>query len=123
MFTGSTGFDGNCRELTRRSRNSWDSLPARFRYKPECWNSELQPPVIVALTDVRLKVLYNDFNIHKLIEAHDLTGSARMALVEIAVEIVTILLQLGNAQHRAVFVHHEFRYVVSHVQYYLQTQL
>ena len=120
MYTGSTGFDGNRRELTRRSRNSWDSLPARFRYTTESWNSELQPPVIVALTGVRLKVLYNDFNIHKLIERHDLTGSARKALVETAVEIVTILLQLGNAQHRAVFVHHEFRYVVSHFHCRLQ---
>ena len=120
---GSISSDSNPRELARRSRNSWDSLPARFRYTAECWSSELQPPVIVALTDVRLKVLYNNFNIHKLIERHDPTESAREALLETAVEIVTIILQLGNAQHRAVFVHHEFRYVVSHVHSCLHTRL
>jgi hypothetical protein len=115
--------DRNRRELAGRSRNIWESLPARFRYTPECWNSKLQPSVIVALTDVRLKVLYNDFNIHKLIERHDPTGSARNALLETAVEIITIILQLGNSQHRAVFVNHEFRYVVSHVYHHPQDQL
>lgn len=120
MHVGPTDPDCSRRELARRSRNSWESLPARFRYTPECWNQGLPPSVIVALTDIRLKVLYNDFNIHKLIERHDPTDLARRALLDIAGEIVTIILQLGNAQHRAVFVNHEFRYVVSHACYYLQ---
>lgn len=115
------GPDWSRRELARRSRNSWESLPARFRYTPECWNSGLQPSVIVALTDIRLKALYNDFNIHKLIERYDPTDSARRALLDIAGEIVTIILQLGNAQHRAVFMNHEFRYVVSHACHYPQS--
>jgi hypothetical protein len=108
------GPDCGCRELARRSHNSWESLPARFRYTHDCWNSGLQPSVIVSLTDIRLKVLYNDFNIHKLIGRYDRTDSARKALLDIAGETIDIILQLGNARHRAVFVNHDFRYVVSH---------
>jgi hypothetical protein len=112
----------NCgrNELARRSHNSWESLPARFRYTPECWNSDLPPSVIISLTDVRLKVLYNDFNIHKLIGRYDRTDSARKALLNIAGETIDIILQLGSFRHRAVFMNHEFRYLVSHACYHLQ---
>lgn len=114
------GSDCSGRQLALQSQNSWNSLPARFRYTPECWSSGLQASVIVSLTSIRLKALYNDFSIQKLIARYHPTDSARRALLDIAGEIVTIILQLGNAQHRAVFVHHEFRYVVSHACYYLR---
>jgi hypothetical protein len=108
------GPDYDLRELARRSHNSWESLPARFRYTHECWVSGLQPSVIVSLTKIRLKVLHNDFNIHNLIGRYDRTDSARRTLLDIAGEIINIILQLGNARHRAVFVNHEFRDMVSH---------
>jgi hypothetical protein len=114
------GSDYDRRELARRSHNSWEALPARFRYTHECWNSGLQPSVIVSLTEIRLKVLYNDFNIHKLIGRYDRTDSTRRALLDIAGETINIILQLGNARHRAVFLNHEFRYVVSPGCCYLQ---
>ena len=115
--------DCSRRELARQSRNTWESLPDRFRYTPECWNLGLQPSVIIALTDIRLKVLSNDLNIHKLMERYDPTDSARQALLSIAGEIVTIILQLGNAQHRAVFVNQDFRYLVGSACCCLQNQL
>ena len=113
MHTGWRSPNYNRRELARRSYDSWESLPARFRYTTECWSSGLQPSVIMSLTDIRLRVLDNDFNIQKLIGRYDRTDTARRALLNLAGETICIILQLGNARHRAVFVNDDFRYAVS----------
>ena len=117
------GSDCGSRDLARHAYDSWQSLPARFRYTPECWKSGLPPSVIVTLAVIRLKALSNDFDIQKLIERYDQSDTAHGALLDIAGEVVTIILQLGNAQHRSAFVKQELRYVVSCARYDVTTHL
>jgi hypothetical protein len=113
LHTGPMSPNYDRRELARRSHDSWESLPARFRYTTECWDSGLQPSVIMSLTDIRLRVLDNDFNIQKLIGRYDQTDTARRALLDLAGETIGIILQMGDVRHRAVFVNADFRYAVS----------
>lgn len=65
------------------------------------------------LTGEHLSYLQIDFQIHRLLEKSD--PESPPMLLKVSAEILATLLKLGSFRDRAVFLRHDFSYLVSHL--------
>ncbi len=63
------------------------------------------------LTVVHLSYLQSDFKIHRLLEKSDPNSS--LTLLKLSADTIATVLQLGSSRDRAVFLPHDFSYIVS----------
>lgn len=99
------------RDLAIRCQESQQSLPAHLRYDPQCWQSNLSPNICLMLTVMHLNYLQNYFQVQRLLAKTD--PEASNIVLRISAETVATVLQIGNCLNRAIFMRHDFPYVVS----------
>ncbi|KAI5207126.1 hypothetical protein E4T39_02047 [Aureobasidium subglaciale] len=93
------------RKLAIQCKETWQSLPARLRYDPACWTSDLAPISCLRSAEVYLTYLQTQFHIYRLLQKSN--GSYSPDLVEACSSIVETTLQIGGFHDKAD--HHLYR--------------
>ncbi|EME48148.1 hypothetical protein DOTSEDRAFT_147401 [Dothistroma septosporum NZE10] len=97
------------KNLAQRCHQTYDSLPAHLKYNPDSWNA-IPPPACLMLTVMRLNYLQSCFQIQRLLQ--DTEPSAWSELLRVSAETVATVLQIGNSLNKAIFLRHDFPYIV-----------
>ncbi|CAK3812188.1 transcription factor C6 like [Lecanosticta acicola] len=100
----------NLRDLARRCRESQESLPSHLRYDPQCWHSGLSVSICLMLTVLHLNYLQNYFQVQRLLAKSDIEAST--VVLQVSAESLATVLQIGTHLNRAIFMVHDFPYVV-----------
>ncbi|KAI5235761.1 hypothetical protein E4T43_09036 [Aureobasidium subglaciale] len=87
------------RKLAIQCKETWQSLPARLRYDPACWESDLAPISCLRSAEVYLTYLQTQFHIYRLLQKFN--GSYSPHLVEACSSIVETTLQIGGFHDKA----------------------
>jgi hypothetical protein len=96
------------RDVSHRSRQTWDSVPSHLRYTEDCWNTHQPISVKVMLIVSYLAFLYNEFLVQRLLAL----GEYSAALVDVSSTILSTVLTFGRQQEWAVDIHRDFIWTV-----------
>ncbi|KAJ4397566.1 hypothetical protein N0V93_001797 [Gnomoniopsis smithogilvyi] len=89
------------RDVLKKCRTSWDSLPQHLQYDPECWNSKLLPGTCLMLAKVYLCYLQLNFQIHKLLSRLGPDNTLpQPELLEISAKMLDTSVQIANTRGR-----------------------
>ncbi|GFF75690.1 hypothetical protein IFM47457_03961 [Aspergillus lentulus] len=98
--------DEQLRDVSRRSRQAWDSVPSHLHYTEDCWNTHQPISVKVMLIVSYLAFLYNEFLVQRLLVLNSTEYST--ALVDVSSTILSTVLTFGRQQEWAVDIHRDF---------------
>jgi hypothetical protein len=98
-------IQGN-RNISKRLHEKWRSLPTHLIYTPECWDSDLEPMICLGLTMINLSYLQIDFQIRRMLEKSE--PESRAILLQISMDILETLLQLGRFRDKARYLIQDF---------------
>ncbi|GFG20015.1 hypothetical protein IFM5058_10423 [Aspergillus udagawae] len=104
LTKSSENRDEQLRDVSRRSRQIWDSVPSHLRYTEDCWNTHQPISVKVMLIVSYLAFLYNEFLVQRLLAL----GEYSAALVDVSSTILSTVLTFGRQQEWAVDIHRDF---------------
>jgi hypothetical protein len=98
-------------DISRRIRETWDSLPAHLQSTPVCWSAEIPPGICLGLLVIYLMHFYNEFMIQKLL-ADSQPTTQNFPLLRVSMDLLSTTMSISAIRDRSYDISRDFFHCV-----------